>query len=153
MDPINSVQFSTHTGYPGWRGEVLQGQQLSDLVEGLKASGLLKGYTHMLTGYIGSASFLRAVLDTANIHGMNQNCSDLMLSLSKQTASRTFCQVRTSTCRSSPRASATWPRPRSRGRVSLLELSLGAASREARAAEEMEGGPPDGAPRREIARP
>ena len=65
MDPINSVQFSTHTGYPGWRGEVLQGQQLSDLVEGLKASGLLKGYTHMLTGYIGSASFLRAVLDTA----------------------------------------------------------------------------------------
>ncbi|KAH8070265.1 hypothetical protein JL720_11825 [Aureococcus anophagefferens] len=33
-----------------------------------------------------------AVLDTANIHGMDQNCSDLMLSLSKQTASRTFCQ-------------------------------------------------------------
>ena len=38
-------------------------------------------------------------------------------------------------------------------RVSLFELSLGEASREARAAEEMEGGPHDGAPRREIARP
>ena len=23
VDPINSVQFSTHTGYPGWRGEVM----------------------------------------------------------------------------------------------------------------------------------
>lgn len=50
VDPINSVQFSTHTGYPGWRGEVMQGQQLTELVEGLRSSGLLRGYSHMLTG-------------------------------------------------------------------------------------------------------
>ena len=45
----------------------MQGAQLSELVAGLRASGLLRGYSHMLTGYIGSASFLRAVLDTVRV--------------------------------------------------------------------------------------
>ena len=31
------------------------------MVEGLETNGLLKGYTHLLTGYIGSASMLRTV--------------------------------------------------------------------------------------------
>ena len=65
VDPINSVQFSNHKGYPTCRGEVLQGNQLSDLVQGLHANGLLGGYSHMLTGYIGSASFLRARVPTS----------------------------------------------------------------------------------------
>ena len=47
--------------------QVMQGAQLSELVQGLRASGLLRGYSHMLTGYIGSASFLRAVLDTVRV--------------------------------------------------------------------------------------
>jgi pyridoxine kinase len=66
VDAIHSVQFSNHTGYPSWRGEVLQGEQLSALVEGLQANSLLEGCTHLLTGYIGSASFLRAVLRTVH---------------------------------------------------------------------------------------
>ncbi|CAN0183516.1 unnamed protein product, partial [Discosporangium mesarthrocarpum] len=64
VDSINSVQFSNHTGgYPFFKGEVLQGEELSSLVEGLQSNDLLSGYTHMLTGYIGSPSFLRAVID------------------------------------------------------------------------------------------
>lgn len=64
VDPINSVQFSNHTGYAGgFRGEVLQGAQLTALVDGLHSNGLLEGYACVLTGYIGSASFLHAVLD------------------------------------------------------------------------------------------
>ena len=47
------MQFSNHTGYPSWRGEVLQGDQLGALVEGLRANSLLRGYSHVLTGYIG----------------------------------------------------------------------------------------------------
>ncbi|KAB8118103.1 hypothetical protein EE612_060760 [Oryza sativa] len=35
VDPINSVQFSNHTGYPTFRGQVLNGSQLWDLIEGL----------------------------------------------------------------------------------------------------------------------
>eukprot|EP00967_Tisochrysis_lutea_P153188 scaffold301756_cov41-Tisochrysis_lutea.AAC.2 len=54
-----------HTGYPaGWKGEVLQGNQLNDLVDGLEANHLLQGYSYILTGYIGSASFLNAVMKT-----------------------------------------------------------------------------------------
>lgn len=35
VDVINSVQFSNHTGYKnGWKGTVLNGEQLWDLVEG-----------------------------------------------------------------------------------------------------------------------
>ncbi|KAF6138926.1 hypothetical protein GIB67_025655 [Kingdonia uniflora] len=74
VDPINSVQFSNHTGklvyvmfcleiqrpntrckffyqigYPTYKGQVLNGQQLWDLLEGLKANDLLY-YTHLLTG-------------------------------------------------------------------------------------------------------
>ncbi|XP_058007370.1 pyridoxal kinase isoform X2 [Hevea brasiliensis] len=65
VDPINSVQFSNHTGYPSFKGQVLNGQQLWDLIEGLEANDLLY-YTHLLTGYIGSVSFLNAVLEVVN---------------------------------------------------------------------------------------
>lgn len=61
VDPINSVQFSNHTGYPVWRGQVLNGEELWNLIEGLEANDLLY-YTHLLTGYIGSLSFLECVL-------------------------------------------------------------------------------------------
>ncbi|CAL9064465.1 pyridoxal kinase-like isoform X1 [Musa acuminata AAA Group] len=61
VDPINSVQFSNHTGYPTFKGHVLNGQQLCDLIEGLSENHLLY-YTHLLTGYIGSVSFLEMVL-------------------------------------------------------------------------------------------
>ncbi|XP_044468765.1 pyridoxal kinase-like isoform X3 [Mangifera indica] len=61
VDPVNSVQFSNHTGYPTFKGQVLNGQQLWELVEGLEANDLLY-YTHLLTGYIGSVSFLNTIL-------------------------------------------------------------------------------------------
>jgi pyridoxine kinase len=65
VDPINSVQFSNHTGYPTFKGQVLNGEQLWDLIEGLEANDLLH-YTHLLTGYIGSVSFLNTVLEVVN---------------------------------------------------------------------------------------
>lgn len=64
VDPVNSVQFSNHTGYGSFTGQVLGGEELTSLVQGLENNSLLQGYTHMLTGYIGSETFLRAVLDT-----------------------------------------------------------------------------------------
>lgn len=65
VDPVNSVQFSNHTGYAnGVRGQILQGSELSALREGLMTSGIMEEvpYTHLLTGYIGSLSFLESVL-------------------------------------------------------------------------------------------
>eukprot|EP00824_Muranothrix_gubernata_P007585 TRINITY_DN19649_c0_g1_i1.p2 TRINITY_DN19649_c0_g1~~TRINITY_DN19649_c0_g1_i1.p2 ORF type:complete len:247 (+),score=37.48 TRINITY_DN19649_c0_g1_i1:70-810(+) len=60
VDPVNSVQFSNHTGYASWRGEILDGATLWDLVEGMETHDLLR-QTHVLTGYVGSPSFLRTI--------------------------------------------------------------------------------------------
>lgn len=60
VDTINSVQFSNHTGYKHFKGHVLDDTQLGDLIEGLKVNGIDR-YSHLLTGYIGSTSFLQKV--------------------------------------------------------------------------------------------
>lgn len=58
VDAINSVQFSNHTGYGFWKGQVLAEQELVELTEGLAHNGLDSTYTHLLTGYNRSKSFL-----------------------------------------------------------------------------------------------
>jgi pyridoxine kinase len=63
VDVVNSVQFSNHTGYQkGWTGDVLNGDQLRSILTGLEQNDLLQDVGHLLTGYIGSESFLTAVL-------------------------------------------------------------------------------------------
>ncbi|WMV16913.1 hypothetical protein MTR67_010298 [Solanum verrucosum] len=57
----HTVQLENSAGYPTFKGQVLNGEQLWELIEGLEANGLLY-YTHLLTGYIGSVSFLNTVL-------------------------------------------------------------------------------------------
>ena len=63
VDYINSVQFSNHTGYPTFAGRSLDGQELLNLIEGLEKNELLT-HSHLLTGYMRSASLARAVKDT-----------------------------------------------------------------------------------------
>jgi pyridoxine kinase len=75
VDFINSVNFSCHTGYDHFpHGQVMNGDQLRDIMEGLEMNGLIgndgedggencEAIGSILTGYIGSASFLEAVLD------------------------------------------------------------------------------------------
>jgi len=62
IDAINSVQFSNHTGYEVVKGQVLQQNDLNDIFEGLAANNLLSSYSHLLTGYIGAASFLKLIV-------------------------------------------------------------------------------------------
>ncbi|KAF9998386.1 hypothetical protein BGZ80_006553 [Entomortierella chlamydospora] len=62
VDVMNTVNFSNHTGYPSWTGEKATGEQLTKLYEGLQTNGLVE-YTHILTGYIGSAQNLAAVIE------------------------------------------------------------------------------------------
>ena len=53
-------------GYATFRGERLDGAALLALLEGLTANGLVaNAYSHLLTGYIGSLSFLRAIAAVA----------------------------------------------------------------------------------------
>ncbi|KAF9393246.1 hypothetical protein CPC16_002474 [Podila verticillata] len=62
VDVMNTVSFSNHTGYPSWTGEKATGEQLKELFKGLQANGLAE-YSHLLTGYIGSAQNLRSVAE------------------------------------------------------------------------------------------
>ena len=63
VDVINSVHFSNHTGYKsGWEGSVMNGSELESILLGLERNQLLDQVGHVLTGYIGSESFLRSVL-------------------------------------------------------------------------------------------
>lgn len=67
VDCINSVQFSNHTGYDHFKGQILDAEQLGQLFEGLVLNGLHKKYTHLLTGYIGSTSFLEKVAEVVKV--------------------------------------------------------------------------------------
>ncbi|KAI4502556.1 hypothetical protein M0802_002468 [Mischocyttarus mexicanus] len=60
VDAINSVQLSNHSGYKVFKGQVLNDKDLDELVDGL-AENNLDHYTHLLTGYVGSASFLKRI--------------------------------------------------------------------------------------------
>ncbi|XP_011498686.1 PREDICTED: pyridoxal kinase [Ceratosolen solmsi marchali] len=60
VDAINSVQLSNHTGYKVIKGQVLNSEDLVDLMDGLIENNI-DHYTHLLTGYVGSASFLRQI--------------------------------------------------------------------------------------------
>ncbi|KAF9429569.1 putative pyridoxal kinase [Podila epigama] len=62
VDVMNTVSFSNHTGYPSWTGERATGDQLKELFKGLETNGLAE-YSHLLTGYIGSAQNLTCVAE------------------------------------------------------------------------------------------
>ncbi|KAL2103147.1 hypothetical protein ACEWY4_000015 [Coilia grayii] len=62
VDSINSVQFSNHTGYEHWRGQVLNADELQSLYEGLQLNQLTH-YDYILTGYCRDESFLQRVVD------------------------------------------------------------------------------------------
>jgi pyridoxine kinase len=59
---INTVQFSNHTGYGDWKGDVYSGQSVRDLVDGIAARGALKRCDAVLTGYVGGADIGDAIL-------------------------------------------------------------------------------------------
>jgi pyridoxine kinase len=71
VDPLHSVQLSNHTAYSAFKGQVLTGEDMSKIVDGLRTNGLLS-YSHILTGYVSSASFLRCIVSTvASIRAVN----------------------------------------------------------------------------------
>jgi len=60
--PLMSVQFSSHTGYPGWRGRAFDASMIDECVEGLQAIGVLPQCAGLLTGYLGRAETGEAAL-------------------------------------------------------------------------------------------
>jgi pyridoxine kinase len=59
---INTVQFSNHTGYGHWTGQVYSGESVRELVDGIEARGVLNRCDAVLSGYMGDAAIGAAVL-------------------------------------------------------------------------------------------
>lgn len=61
--PINTVQFSNHTGYETWQGQILSRELIKSLVDGLDSIDVLKDCQAILSGYMGSADICHEVYD------------------------------------------------------------------------------------------
>ncbi len=60
---VHTVQFSNHTGYGDWAGNVFDGAAISALVGGIARRGVLPACDAVLSGYLGGMDIGRAVLD------------------------------------------------------------------------------------------
>jgi len=60
--PLHTVQFSSHAGYPGWRGRAFEAALIDDCVTGLGAIGALARCDGVLSGYLGKAETGAAAL-------------------------------------------------------------------------------------------
>jgi pyridoxine kinase len=59
---INTVQFSNHTGYGHWTGQVYSGESVRELVDGIAARDVLQHCDAVLSGYMGDATIGAAIL-------------------------------------------------------------------------------------------
>jgi pyridoxine kinase len=59
--PVHTVQFSNHTGYGGWKGEVFSAGMIDAVVEGIAERGVLASCEGVLSGYVGSPEIGAAI--------------------------------------------------------------------------------------------
>jgi pyridoxine kinase len=64
VDAIHTVQFSNHTGYGAWTGNVFAPESIGELVDGIEAQGALESFDAVLSGYMGSAGTVEQVVNT-----------------------------------------------------------------------------------------
>ncbi len=61
--PVYTVCFSNHTGYGAWRGPLMSGEDVREIVTGIEERGGLEGVDAVLSGYQGGNSIGDAILD------------------------------------------------------------------------------------------
>ncbi len=59
---VNTVQFSNHTGYGDWTGQVYSGQAVRDLIDGIARRDAFCRCDAVLSGYVGGADIGDAIL-------------------------------------------------------------------------------------------
>jgi pyridoxine kinase len=64
VSAIHTVQFSNHTGYGAWTGQVYAPESISELVDGIQAQGMLETFDAILSGYMGGAGTVEQVVNT-----------------------------------------------------------------------------------------
>ena len=74
--PVDTVQFSNHTGYGAWRGRAWEPSAIAEIVTGIGERGRLGRCEAVLSGYLGETALGEAVLDavakvkSANPHAL-----------------------------------------------------------------------------------
>lgn len=63
---VNTVQFSNHTGYGSWTGDIFESRHIQDLVKGLKDCGALAKVDVVLSGYLGDITLGEVVINTVD---------------------------------------------------------------------------------------
>ncbi len=78
--PVHTVQFSNHTGYGAWKGQVFGADLVRDVVTGIEERGVLPKCDGVLSGYMGDAAIGEAILEAeAKVKAANaraQYCCD-----------------------------------------------------------------------------
>lgn len=64
--PIATVCFSNHTGYGSWRGPLMSGDDVREIVTGIEERGGLSGVDVVLSGYQGGNDIGDAILDAVS---------------------------------------------------------------------------------------
>ena len=64
---INTVEFSNHTGYGAWTGQILGSALAAELVRGLSERGLLYRCEAVLSGYLGDIETGQVIADTVKL--------------------------------------------------------------------------------------
>lgn len=62
--PVNTVQFSSHTGYNNWRGDVFSHQHIENVIEGIESLGVIDECEAIISGYMGSQDICEEVAKT-----------------------------------------------------------------------------------------
>ncbi|OHD19420.1 MAG: pyridoxal kinase [Spirochaetes bacterium GWD1_61_31] len=60
--PLNTVQFSSHSGKPGWKGSFFPSQHITDVIDALKVLAVLKNCDAIISGYIGNVAMGEAII-------------------------------------------------------------------------------------------
>ena len=78
--PVNTVEFSNHTGYGAWRGPVLSADGVAEVLAGVADRGVFARLDAVLSGYLGASDIGRVVVDAvAEVRAANPHvlyCAD-----------------------------------------------------------------------------
>ncbi|MCQ9354255.1 pyridoxal kinase PdxY [Corynebacterium sp. 153RC1] len=61
--PVHTVNFSNHTGYGQWGGELIPAEQVREVINGIDARGALPKVDAVISGYQGGADIADVIID------------------------------------------------------------------------------------------
>lgn len=78
VSAIHTVQFSNHTGYGAWTGEIFTPDHIDALLKGLEQRGVLDHLDAILSGYLGDVRIGALIRDTAKALHIPWCCDPVM---------------------------------------------------------------------------